>query len=246
MTHKPVVYRLVLKLVAKSSQVETGNTPHPSLCPMTGSSVGRILCRQHLKTLEHSFRGFGTVVLHQKSTNATWSYSVLQSHIIRVSKMTLLPQGFPPVGVWSLIMQFSRLMACYVSNGPLFQPGSCWGDARPQQSWCVKQLNASSPSNAKMTHLPMSWLQLCGGTQLNTGERSHVCSHTRMQISLTDLNELHHGPWGDGKCFHTRIDNVVSARSQHVRLQAGSERDVPGCWRGSCNRAEQTHISSPS
>lgn len=63
------------------------------------------------------------------------------------------------------------------------------------------------------------------------GERSRVSSHNRTQISLADLNELHHGPWGDGKCFHKRIDNVVSAR-QHVRLQAGSERDVPGCWRG--------------
>lgn len=146
--------------------------------------------------------------------------------------MTLLPQRFPPVGVWSLITQFFRLMACYVSNGPLFQPGSCWGDARPQQPWCVKQLNASSPLNAKMTHLPMSWLQLCGGTQLNMGERSHVCSHTRARISVTDLYELQHSPWGDGKCFHKRIDNVVSALSQHVRLQAGSERDVPGCWRG--------------
>lgn len=138
MTRKPVVYRHVLKLAAKLTQVETGNTPHHRL-RMTGSSIIRILCRQQLKTLEHCAKSSEQLqrILHSCAApeilkcNLIIFYTSIAHH--SCEQNDFVTTTFPPVGVWSLITQFSRLVACYVSNGPLFQPGSCWGDARPQQ-----------------------------------------------------------------------------------------------------------------
>ena len=76
-----------------------------------------------------------SMISNSPSFNATWA---LILYINSMSYAWVKTHNFPPTGFLSLIMQFFRMMPCYLSSGPSFHRGSCWGGARPQHSYNVQ------------------------------------------------------------------------------------------------------------
>ena len=91
----------------------------------------------------------------------------------------------------SSIMQFFRMMSCYLTTEPLFQQGSCRGGKTPGVSTVImsKAAERLCAFTCQNDSPPQHYLSFCGEMKLTYRQETR-CIHNIPLTTLTEVNQL--------------------------------------------------------